>query len=203
MPPMPPRGSRGERVPSCSSATRLSVVRTIAATEAAFWSAQRVTLVGSTMPQLDHVAVRLLGERRSRSRPCRAAMILSMMTLPSRPAFAAIWRTGSSSALQHDAARRSSRRRSRLGDQLLDRGDGVEQRRAAAGDDAFLNSRLGRGQSVLDAQLLLLHLDLGRSADLDDGDAAGQLRQALLELLPVEIGGGGLDLGADLTRRGP
>jgi hypothetical protein len=42
--------------------------------------------------------------------------------------------------------------------------------------------------------LLLLHLGLGGSADLDDRDTAGQLRQALLELLPVEVGVGVLDL---------
>jgi hypothetical protein len=46
--------------------------------------------------------------------------------------------------------------------------------------------------------LLLLHLDLGRGADLDDGHAADQLGQALLQLLAVVVGGGLLDLGADL-----
>jgi hypothetical protein len=53
-------------------------------------------------------------------------------------------------------------------------------------------------QRVLDAGLLLLHLDLGGRADLDDGDAAGELGEALLELLAVVVGGGLLDLGADL-----
>jgi DNA primase len=46
--------------------------------------------------------------------------------------------------------------------------------------------------------LLLLHLGLGRGADLDDRDAAGQLREALLELLAVEVGVGVLDLGLEL-----
>ena len=32
-----------------------------------------------------------------------------------------------------------------------------------------------------------LNLDLGRAADLDDGNAAGQLRQPLLQLLAVEL----------------
>ena len=50
MPPMPPAGAAGTGFSSFSSETRLSVVRTIAATEAAFWIALRVTLVGSTMP---------------------------------------------------------------------------------------------------------------------------------------------------------
>jgi hypothetical protein len=35
--------------------------------------------------------------------------------------------------------------------------------------------------------LLLLHLRLGGRADLDDGDAARELGQALLELLAVEL----------------
>jgi hypothetical protein len=49
-------------------------------------------------------------------------------------------------------------------------------------------------QGVLDAGLLLLHLDLGGRADVDLGDAAGELGQALLELLAVVVAGGGLDL---------
>ena len=51
---------------------------------------------------------------------------------------------------------------------------------------------------VLDAVLLLLELDLGGGADLEDGDAAGQLGQALLELLAVVVGVGVLDLVLDL-----
>ena len=51
---------------------------------------------------------------------------------------------------------------------------------------------------VLDAVLLLLQLGLGRGADLDHRHAAGQLGQPLLQLLAVEVGGRGLDLGADL-----
>ena len=50
--------------------------------------------------------------------------------------------------------------------------------------------------------LLLLHLRLGGSADLDDGDAAGQLREPLLELLAVEVGVGVLDLGLQLLDPG-
>ena len=47
--------------------------------------------------------------------------------------------------------------------------------------------------------LLLLQLDLGGRADLEHGDAAGQLGEALLELLPVVVGVGVLDLGLDLV----
>src|SRR5262245_17315892 len=76
----------------------------------------------------------------------------------------------------------------------LDRLDRVQERNAATRDDTLLERRAGRLQCVLDAVLLLLHLGLGSSADLDDGNAAGQLRKTLLELLAVEVGVGVLDL---------
>ena len=77
----------------------------------------------------------------------------------------------------------------------------LAQRRRATpppGDDAFLDRRAGGVEGVLDAGLLLLHLGLGRGADIDDGDSAGQLGEALLELLAVVVGGGFVDLAADL-----
>ena len=46
--------------------------------------------------------------------------------------------------------------------------------------------------------LALLELHLGGGADLDDGDSAGELGQALLQLLAVPVGIGVLDLGTDL-----
>jgi hypothetical protein len=48
--------------------------------------------------------------------------------------------------------------------------------------------------------LLLLELDLGRGADLEDGNAAGQLGEALGKLLAVVVGVGVLDLGAQAAR---
>jgi hypothetical protein len=42
---------------------------------------------------------------------------------------------------------------------------------------------------------------LGGRADLDDRHAADELGEALLELLAVVVGGGGLDLLADLPTR--
>ena len=74
----------------------------------------------------------------------------------------------------------------------------ADQRDAAAGDDALFDGRARRVERVLDARLLLLHLGLGRRADLDDRDAADELREALLELLAVVVAGRLLDLGADL-----
>src|SRR5438876_2143992 len=72
----------------------------------------------------------------------------------------------------------------------------------AARDDSLFHRRAGRMQRVLDAGLLVLHLDLGRSADLDHRDAAGELRHALLQLLLVVIAGRLLDLHADLLHAG-
>src|SRR4029077_13454693 len=57
----------------------------------------------------------------------------------------------------------------------------VDERDAAAGNLALLECRASGLESVLDPVLLLLHLRLGRRTDLHDGDAAGQLREALLE----------------------
>src|SRR6266498_431021 len=80
----------------------------------------------------------------------------------------------------------------------LDRLGRVQERDTAAGDNALLECGASCLERVLDAVLLLLHLGLRRSADLDDGDAAGQLREPLLELLAVEVGVGVLDLGLQL-----
>src|SRR5699024_9263098 len=83
--------------------------------------------------------------------------------------------------------------------QTGDRGLRLDQGHAAAGDDALLDGRLGVTHGVLDAVLALLELDLGGRARPDDGDAAGELGEALLELLAVVVRVGVLDLGADLA----
>ena len=75
---------------------------------------------------------------------------------------------------------------------------GPQQRHAAAGHDPFFDRGLGGVHRVLDARLLLFHLGLGGRADLDDGDAADQLGQPLLQFLAVVIRGGVLDLRAQL-----
>ena len=68
---------------------------------------------------------------------------------------------------------------------------------AAAGDDAFFNRCTGGVHRVFDTGLLFLHLGFGSCTDLDDGDAADELGEALLELLTVVVGGGLFDLSAD------
>ena len=54
-------------------------------------------------------------------------------------------------------------------------------------------------KGVLDASLLFLHLGLGRGTDVDDGHAASQLGEALLEFFAVVVAGGLFDLTADLV----
>src|SRR5258706_104368 len=54
-----------------------------------------------------------------------------------------------------------------VGLQLVEHAGGIEQRHAAARDDAFLDRGAGRVHRVVDAILALLHLDLGGAADPD------------------------------------
>ena len=64
----------------------------------------------------------------------------------------------------------------------------VREGGAAAGDDALLDRGEGGVLGVLDAELAVLELGLGGGANLDDGDAAGELGDALGELLGVVDG---------------
>src|SRR5207248_10163199 len=75
---------------------------------------------------------------------------------------------------------------------------GAQQGDAAAGYDAFFNSRTGRMHRVINAILALLDLDFGRATDADHRDAARELGQTLLQLLTVVVRGGLLDLRLDL-----
>src|SRR5215217_8729226 len=75
----------------------------------------------------------------------------------------------------------------------------LHERNAAASDDALLDGRLGIADSVLNAVLALLELNLGRRTDLDHRNTAGQLGEPLLQLLPVIIRVGVLDLSPNLV----
>ena len=77
-------------------------------------------------------------------------------------------------------------------------GHGTDESDTTSRDDALLDRRTGRVEGILDAGLLLLHLDLGGCTDVDDGHTADELGEALLELLAVVVGGGVGDLAADL-----
>src|SRR5580658_3106306 len=82
--------------------------------------------------------------------------------------------------------------------ELLYSRDATEQRRAAAGNDTFLDSCARGVHSVFDTCLLFLQFRLGSRADFNDGNAADELGKALLELFLVIVAGGVFDLGADL-----
>src|SRR5262249_7521014 len=82
--------------------------------------------------------------------------------------------------------------------ELIQRGDAAQQGHAASGDDALLDRGAGGVHGILDSSLLLLELGLGRRTHFNHRDAADQLRQALLELLAIIVGGGFFDLRADL-----
>ena len=192
---MPPPGIAAGPAFSGLSATSASVVSSRPAIDAAFCSAARVTLAGSMTPAFTQVLEvagggveadvaglaldpldddRALERRRSRRWPGRRLERLAR-------------RSGAGGLVALE-----------LLDDVGDRGPGPEQGGAAAGDDALLDGGPGGRDGVLDAVLLLLELDLGGRADLDDGDAAGELGQPLLQLLAVPVGVGVLDLALDL-----
>ncbi len=113
---------------------------------------------------------------------------------PSSPAFSAIWRSGSWMRALHDV---DADLLVAFQLQLVEGRSATGQGDAAAGDNAFLDGRTGGVHGVFDAGLLLLHFGFGRGADFDDGNAADQLRQPLLQLLAVVVAGGLVDLAAD------
>ena len=86
--------------------------------------------------------------------------------------------------------------------QAFDRLDRIQQGHAAAGNNAFGDRGAGRMDRIVNPILALFDFRLGTAADLDHGDAAAQLCQALLELLAIVIGRGFDDLGADLSDSG-
>ena len=64
---------------------------------------------------------------------------------------------------------------------------GVEEGGAATNDNTFLRGSSSGAESVLDAVLELADLDLGSTADLDNGNATSESSHALLELLTVVL----------------
>ena len=96
---MPPPGMpAGSFLGSGLSAMSVSVVRISAPIDAAFCSAERVTLNGSMMPASNMSTSSPV----IASKPIGALFERTLLTStePSKPAFSAIWRSGSSSALR-------------------------------------------------------------------------------------------------------
>ena len=77
--------------------------------------------------------------------------------------------------------------------------EAYEKRGSAAGDDAFFNRSAGSVHRIFDTIALFLHFDFGRTADPDNSNTAGELRQTFLQLLTVVIRAGLIDLSADLV----
>ena len=97
MPPMPPAGGAAGSLEG-RSVIEHSVVRINAAIEAAFCSALLVTFAGSVIPASNMFTQTIFAA----SNPMSAfsCFAFSAMIDPSSPAFSAIWRIGSSSALR-------------------------------------------------------------------------------------------------------
>src|SRR5215469_283630 len=83
--------------------------------------------------------------------------------------------------------------------EVAELGGDLHEHAATAGDDAFLDGGPGGRDRVLEAVLLLLELHLGGGADPQHAHAAGQLGDPLLQLLPVPVGVGLVDLPAKLA----
>ena len=180
-----PAAPAGAGFSSFFSTTTHSVVRSRPAIDAAFCSAVRVTLVGSMTPALTRssyasvsgvvaevLVLRLLAPSRRRSSPRRPRSGRSSGSAPR-------WRGGR-------CRRRSARPRQAL-EPCRARVCARSSATPPPGHDALFDRGAGRVQRVLDPGLLLLHLGLGRGADVDHRHAAGELRQPLLELLLVVV----------------
>ena len=172
-----------------------SVVRNSAAIDAAFCSAERVTLAGSMMPAAMRSTYSPVAALRPHPASKRADLLRHDATLETGVDRDLLERSGGCDA---NDVRTGGLVTLEL--ELLERGLGrLEQGHATTGDDPLLDGSLGVAHGVLDAVLALLELDLGRGTGLDDCHATGQLGQALLQLLAVVVAVRLVDLGADLV----
>ena len=197
MPPMSPPGMPPGIAGAGSglSATTASVVRNRAAIDAAFCSAERVTLAASMTPAFTRSSYSPVSGVEAVGALEVAHLLDDDAALVARVHRDLLQRLLERPGHRAGAGRLVTVERLDQLDDLLLR---PEQGHAATGDDALLDRGLGRLHRVLDAVLLLLELDLGGRADLDDRDATRQLREALLELLTVVVGVGVVDLALDL-----
>src|SRR2546423_4396241 len=85
-----------------------------------------------------------------------------------------------------------------LGLKVLKTISSAEQGNAASRNYPLFNRCASGVQRVFDPSLLFLHFGLGSGADFDNGYAPSELRQALLKLLAVVIGGRLFNLGSEL-----
>ena len=81
---------------------------------------------------------------------------------------------------------------------LFNCADNVNECCAAACNDTLFNCRLSSIESILDTELLLLHLNLGSRTNLDNGNTACKLCKALGKLFLVKLRGCGFKSNLDL-----
>src|SRR5208283_1071424 len=175
MPPMPPGPPGPPPAPaaldsSLISATRASVVSISPAMDAAFCSARRVTFAGSITPILTIspyscfrvepvVLVLGLADFADHDGAFKAGVVRDLAS-------------GLFESALHDA---DADELIAIGLDLVNGGDGAEQGRAAAGNNAFLYGCLGRVHGVFYSSLLFLQLGFSRSANLDHRYTAHEL----------------------------
>src|SRR6266567_2248098 len=83
--------------------------------------------------------------------------------------------------------------------QAIQRIDSIQQGHATAGYHTLFDACASSGKRILNTRLTVFQFNLGASADLNKRYAAGQLRQALLELLTIIVAGRLFDLRLDLA----
>src|SRR6516165_2621047 len=184
MPPAPPEAGFSF---SGISVTNASVVSMRAAIEAAFCSAVRTTLAGSTTPAFTRSSYLPIATLN----PSLPLRFLTSWTIkaPGWPALLASWRVGNSSARRNDF-----RTNGFITERLLC----ATASRGSADNDG----RTGRVQGIFHASFLLLHFGLGSGADTYYRNTTGELGQTLLQFFAIVIRSGFLDLTADLVNPG-
>src|SRR5690606_27674134 len=75
---------------------------------------------------------------------------------------------------------------------------GTDQGNTAAGNHTFFNRSAGSVESIFNAGFFLFHFGFSGRTNLDHGNTASQLGNALLEFFAIVIRGGLFDLGANL-----
>ena len=81
---------------------------------------------------------------------------------------------------------------------LVKRGNGIDKDDLSTRNNPFFNGCPGGRQGIFHAMLLLFELGFSGSANTDDGNAAGEFRQAFLEFFFIVVAGALIDLHSDL-----
>src|SRR5215208_7006662 len=196
MPPMPPPpGIAGALSFLGASEIMASVVTSKPATDAAFWSAARTTLAGSTMPACSMSTYSSVCA--SKPKVCDLLSVIRPTTIePSTPEFSAICRIGASSAFRTMLmpAWISGFSSLSLATACLARSRTTPPPGTIPSSTA---ARVAWRASSTRSFFSFTSTSVG-AANADHRDAAGEFRQALLELLLVIVGGRLLDLRLDL-----